>query len=322
MLKKSVFIFLVIFVVLISVLGCSKKKDNIKVKTYFDMGTIVQIAYEESMEKHIDDVVRYMGRMASIISNTQYIIEHTDINKPVKVPQEFIEVYKYAEEYYNISGGAYDPTTMTVASLYGFPYEVLKEPDNESLNKAYKSAGFDKFKLVNNTVIKTSNGLLDLSANSKGYIVDKTAEYMKKLGFKNFLVNAGGDLYVSGFRNGKIPFDVSVEDPENKGSASVINLNNKAVATSGNYERYFINSNNERITHIFSGIDFKSKNNYQSMSVIADTTEKADGLATLYFLSDIEKIKFYCEKYKTPVFIIALDNSKIKLCGWEKYEKK
>lgn len=324
MFKKVVFVLVVVLIIVMAVLGCNRKKDkdNIKVRVFFDMGTVVQIAYEENMERHIDDVIVYVGNVAAKISNTQYIIEHTDINKPVKVPQEFIEVYKYAEEYYKASGGLYDPTTMTVASLYGFPYEVLKEPDNESLSKAYKSAGFDKFKLVNDTVIKSGNGLLDLSANSKGYIVDKTAEYMKKLGFKNFLIDAGGDLYVSGLRNGKTPFEISVVDPADNGSASLIQLSDKAVATSGNYERYFINSNNERITHIFSGIDFKPKNNYQSMSVIADTTEKADGLATLYFLSDIEKIKFYCEKYKTPVFIIALDNSKIKLCGWEKFEKK
>lgn len=322
MFKKIKLILVFILLIFILFTGCRRQKDNIKVKAYFDMGTIVQIAYEESMEKHIDDVVRYMGRISAIISNTQFTIKGSEINKPVKVLQEFIEVYKYAEEYYKISGGAYDPTTITVSSLYGFPYEVLKEPDNESLNKAYKVAGFHNFKLVDDKIIKLNDTLLDLSANSKGYIVDKTAEYMKSLGFKNFLINAGGDLYVSGFMKGKIPFDVSVEDPKNKGVASIVNLNNKAVATSGNYERYFINSNNERITHIFSGIDFKSKNNYQSMSVIADTTEKADGLATLYYLSDIEQIKSYCEKYKTPVFIITLDNSKIKLCGWEKYEKK
>ncbi len=100
---------------------------------------------------------------------------------------------------------------------------------------------------------------------------------------------------------------------------SIIKLKNMAVATSGNYERFFV-EDNQYINHIFSGITFETSNNYKSISVIAESTEKADGFATLFYLLNIEEIKKHCEKFNVPVLILKNNDITVKLCNWEKYE--
>ena len=300
--------------------GCGSNKPVDKY--FFQMGTIIHITIEEKKEKDFYKVIIFMNELTEKINNDQIKIAESNIGEEVAVSKEFLELYDYADHYYNISNGLYDPTSITVARLYGFPDKVLSMPSFSELKVAKANAGFKKLEVKNGKVKKLANTYIDYSANSKGYIIDKTVKYMKKEGFENFIVNAGGDLYANGLKYGKSQYKVSIEDPDREhGIADIIKLTNKAVATSGNYERFFITPDNKRITHIFSGVNFEPNNNYKSVSVIADTAQQADGYATLYFISDIGTIMKYCEKYTTPVFIITLDNAKIKLCGWEKYEE-
>lgn len=308
------------FVFTIILAGCGSDKPV--EKFFFEMGTIVQVTIEEKKQDDYYKITKYMKELTEKLNNDQLNIAESPVGKKIPVSKEFVELYKKAENYYTISNGLYDPTSITVSSLYGFPDKEFGMPNLSELNAAKQNAGFKNIELAGNKIIKHADTMIDLSANSKGYIIDKTVSFMKKEGFKNFIVNAGGDLYAQGLKYSKNPYKISIQDPDKEnGIASIIKLTNKAVATSGNYERFFIAPDNRRITHIFSGIDFESSNNYKSVSVIADTAEQADGFATLYFLSNTEQIMEYCKKYNTPVFVITLDNAKLKFCEWEKYEE-
>ncbi len=312
---------LFLFLFALNIAGCKSSGEPVD-KYFFEMGTIVHLNVEKNKAKDLDKVAEYMKQLTEKINQDQLNINSAKIGEKVKVSPLFSEIYNMAEEYYGKSNGIYDPTSITVASLYGFPEGELTLPKKEDIEKAKLNAGLKNLNMQNGYIVKNKNTMVDLSANAKGYLVDKTVAFMKEKGFKNFIVNSGGDLFISGEKYGKQPFKVSIEDPDNKnGFVSIIKLTNEAVATSGNYERFFITPDNKRITHIFSGVTFESSNNYKSVSVIAKTTEKADGLATLYFLSNIEQIKNYCQQFSTPVLIITQDNAKVKLCNWDKYEE-
>lgn len=304
--------------------GCNKNASQRNVeKVFFEMGTIIHLTVEEKYTKYIPDIMEYMRELTNEIREDENKISNTKAGTPVKVNSHTLYLLNEIQEYYKISNGIYDPTAYTVAELYGFAEgKDFKVPEKDILEKAKNISGFEKLSLDGKKIIKSSDLKVEFSANSKGYIVDKVSEYMRKKGMKNFIVNAGGDLYCSGRKkNGS--FKIFIENPDKSKSRilSIIKLENKAVATSGNYERFFIDKDGNRITHIFSGVSFEPKNNYQSVSVIADTTEKADGLATLFYLSEIDEIKKLCEKTNTPVLVYTLDNSKLKFCNWEQYEE-
>lgn len=313
---------LLIIIFALSITACDKSRKPVD-KMFFEMGTVVHISIEEKDADKTPQIVAFMKELTNTIKKNQADISESDAFEKIEVSKDFINIYKRTAIYNKMSSGAYDPTTITVASLYGFPDKMFHMPSDKEIETAKKSAGLDKIVFKDGAFSKLfDDTLIDVSANSKGYIVDETVKFMKKAGFENFIVNAGGDVYVSGLKYGETPYKIYIEEPEKEnGIANIIKLTNKAVATSGNYERFFINDEGKRITHIFDGRTFTSSNNYKSVSVIADTTEMADGLATMYFLSSIEKIKNHCQSLNTPVFLITLDNRKIRLCGWEQYEE-
>lgn len=313
---------LLIIIFALSITACDKSRKPVD-KMFFEMGTVVHISIEEKDADKTPQIVAIMKELTNTIKKNQADISESDAFEKIEVSKDFINIYKRTAIYNKMSSGAYDPTTITVASLYGFPDKMFHMPSDKEIETAKKSAGLDKIVFKDGAFSKLfDDTLIDVSANSKGYIVDETVKFMKKAGFENFIVNAGGDVYVSGLKYGETPYKIYIEEPEKEnGIANIIKLTNKAVATSGNYERFFINDEGKRITHIFDGRTFTSSNNYKSVSVIADTTEMADGLATMYFLSSIEEIKNHCQSLNTPVFLITLDNRKIRLCGWEQYEE-
>lgn len=313
---------LLIIIFALSITACDKSRKPVD-KMFFEMGTVVHISIEEKDADKTPQIVAFMKELTNTIKKNQADISESDAFEKIEVSKDFINIYKRTAIYNKMSSGAYDPTTITVASLYGFPDKMFHMPSDKEIETAKKSAGLDKIVFKDGAFSKLfDDTLIDVSANSKGYIVDETVKFMKKAGFENFIVNAGGDVYVSGLKYGETPYKIYIEEPEKEnGIANIIKLTNKAVATSGNYERFFINDEGKRITHIFDGRTFTSSNNYKSVSVIADTTEMADGLATMYFLSSMEEIKNHCQSLNTPVFLITLDNRKIRLCGWEQYEE-
>lgn len=297
--------------------ACSKEK--FVTYHFFSLGTIIDITIQEKYAVYLPEINKYINHLSEIITIDEKKINTAYINEKINISKDTINIYKKSLFYYKINQ-KYDPSSYTVSSLYGFPEGPYKIPAEKDIIFAKSNAGFDKLILNSDNVIKKSNLLIDFSANTKGYIVDKTAEYMKNLSIDNFIINAGGDLYISGKKNNEY-FDTGIINPDNKNvPVSIVNIENMALATSGNYERYFI-ENNKYINHIFEGITFEPVNNYKSVSVIAKNTENADGFATLFYLLDINNITNYCKKFDIAVLILTNNNKIVKLCNWEKYEK-
>ncbi len=297
--------------------ACSK--DNFVTYHFFSLGTIIDITIQEKYAKDLNDINKYINNLSEIIVNDEKNINNASINEKINISKETLEIYKRSIFYYNINK-KYDPTSYTVSSLYGFSEGLYHIPSTKEIINAKNNAGFNNIILNDNYFIKKSPALIDFSANAKGYIIDKTVLFMKNKGINNFIINAGGDLYISGKKH-KEYFKTGIIDPNNKTKPlSIINIENMAVATSGNYERYFIEKD-KYINHIFSGITFEPVNNYKSVSVISEMAEKSDGFATLFYLLDIDDITNYCKKFNIAVLILTKNNKIIKLCNWEKYEK-
>lgn len=227
----------------------STSYNTVNEKVFFSMNTIVKIIYEQQDNDEIDAVINKMNNTAAQIKEDENKFNHMQPYIPVRLSKDFINVFKNAKMMYELSNGIYDPSSITVAELYGFPDKKFQIPEKEALEQAKNNAGLQYINFDGRYFVKQKNTHLDLSASSKGYIVDTAVENMKKNGMKNFLVNAGGDIYADGLKNGKHKYKIYIEKPNIENDyISIISLSNKAIATSGNYEKYFIH-NNKRITH-------------------------------------------------------------------------
>jgi thiamine biosynthesis lipoprotein len=130
--------------------------------------------------------------------------------------------------------------------------------------------------------------LLDLGGIAKGYAVDKAIESIKRKGIKAALVSIAGDIRAFGMKPGSKPWKVGIQNPRGEDVFVSLYLEDKAISTSGDYQRYFI-KDGRRYHHILNPDTGYPASGVISVSVIAPEGYLADGLSTGVFVIGPEK---------------------------------
>lgn len=298
------------------IISCGTTYENL---TFFSMGTVVTITAEKGRVQQKEMKTYIDNRAMSIMMETEEV-NTAQTGKPVRLSKEFHSLVTNGFYFYKLTDGRMDITIKSLLAAYGFPEGPFSIPSEADLEKAKNSVGLHQIEEKDNSIIRKTNVVtIDTGAYSKGFIVDRSIEYLMQDGIKNAIVNAGGDLYALGDKDGK-PWRVAVVHPAKKGGyISIVKLKDMALATSGDYERFF-EQDGQYIHHIFDAKTKMPAKLYKSVSVIAKSCETADGLATAYFLLEKEKIQELCTKLKTPVLLYTQQGEEIRLCGWESFE--
>jgi thiamine biosynthesis lipoprotein len=217
----------------------------------------------------------------------------TEPGRPFRLSRDFARVMDTARTVFTLTDGAWDGTVKPLVDLWGFgtrePADALPDPD--AVAKALALTGFQHLTFENNHVKKTKPGItLDLGSIAKGYGVDAIAGVLTGSGIDDFLVEIGGELYGSGMNRHKKPWSVGITHPLKTGSDAglykVVNLENRAIATSGDYRNFF-EFGGKTYSHIIDPkTGYPVDNQVVSASVIADTCTFADALATAFVVMD------------------------------------
>ncbi|MCX6766237.1 MAG: FAD:protein FMN transferase [Candidatus Moranbacteria bacterium] len=207
--------------------------------------------------------------------------------------------------YYNdISGGLYDPRVIEVLEKIGYDKDFKGKDFSKvelppSFSAVEKKLG-DDLKVDNEKIFFARR--MDFSGIAKGYIVDQAAEFLKKRGWKNFLVDAGGDMNISGMNDEEKKWRIAIEGvPEEK---LMLEISGKGIATSG-ISRKKWQIKGKKFHHL---VNPKDPNNYsyelRTVSVVAENTENADGRAKTLVLMGKEKgLEFAKEKKIAAIFL-------------------
>jgi thiamine biosynthesis lipoprotein len=178
-----------------------------------------------------------------------------------------------------------------LVSLWGFTDKKYSLPKKEEIEKILPLVGSEKIILQDrDNVIQFSipDMKIDLGAIAKGYAVDCAVKKLKETGIKNCLINAGGQIYCLGDKFGR-PWKIGIKDPLGSGVLNSLELKDKAVATSGDYEQYFI-KNNKRYCHILDPkTGYPADSGIISVTVVAADGLTADALSTAIFVLGKEK---------------------------------
>ncbi|HSI61371.1 MAG TPA: FAD:protein FMN transferase [Ideonella sp.] len=169
------------------------------------------------------------------------------------LPAGFAQVLACALAVAEQSGGAFDPTAGELVNLWGFgpPGRVSEAPQPSVLAAARERAGWQRLALRDEEVRQAGGQVLDLSAIAKGFGVDEVARGLQQLGFDNHLVEVGGELRGSGLRPDGQPWWVDLQTPPDAAGLGPtrLALHGLAVATSGDYLRYFDDADGVRRSH-------------------------------------------------------------------------
>ncbi len=239
-------------------------------------------------------VMAEMERINQLMSPYIATSELSRINElaaqnPVVVSDEMFNLLSLSVGLSEETEGAFDITFASVGFLYDYragvkPSQAQIDSYLDAINYRHIRLNADK-KSVFFTHPKVK---IDLGGIAKGHAVDNCLAILKGLGIEHALVTAGGDTGLLGDRRGR-PWMVGIRDPRNKDrEAIVLPLENTALSTSGDYERYF-EQDGQRYHHILSPKEGKSAHQVQSVSIVGPRSTLNDGLSTAVFVLGVQK---------------------------------
>jgi len=234
------------------------------------------------------------------------------ISNGVKVSPETMEVIKKAQEISELSEGGFDITIGPLTELWR---EARKKKIPPSIEEVKEKLGLVNFKNIETdqegkVFLKKKGMAIDLGGIAKGYAVDRAFELLKSLGYRNLIVNAGGDLRVGGLKNNQ-PWSIGIQNSrESQIILARISISDTAVATSGDYEKFFLYQG-KRYHHIFSPKDGFPTDDCQSVTVLCKEGTIADALATAVFVLGREKGYSLCQKLEGVDCLIVDKEGKI-----------
>lgn len=242
----------------------------------------------------IEAVLAEMRRVDQAMSTYKPSSELSIVNaraaqEPIKISGELFDLLSTALDYSRITDGAFDITYASVGYLYDFRKHV--RPDEKQIAAAlpginYRHVELDK---KNSTVHFARAGVrIDLGGIGKGHAVDRGIAVLQARGIEHALVTAGGDSRIIGDRFGK-PWVVGIRHPDRKEEVIArIPLEDAAISTSGDYERYF-DENGVRYHHIIDPKTGHSASKVRSATIIGPTATRTDGLSKTAFVLGPEK---------------------------------
>ena len=238
---------LLIFLTLLTLLGCSKKETIRKISGEAQ-GTTYHITYLSAdpadLKPGIDSILRDLDLSLSTWKESSIISRINRNEENVVIDKYFREVFLKSKEVSERTNGVFDATVGPLVNAWGFGPSRKSAIDSMIIDSLKSLVGFRMLTLENDRIVKQKPEItVDFNAIAQGYSVDVLAAYLKKHGVKDYLVELGGELIVKGRKNGE-SWTVGIDQPnEEQGGErklqAIVELHDRALATSGNYRKFY-----------------------------------------------------------------------------------
>ena len=296
-------------------------------------GTFYHITYQndQDLQKEIEAELKKIDNSLSTFNN-QSVISKVNNNETTKLDELFIEIFDKAKAISKETDGAFDMTVAPLVNLWGFGFKQGTTPSKQQIDSLKQLVGYEKVSLIMGKRIKKTDQriMLDCSAIAKGYGSDVVARLFKKYDIKNFMIEIGGEIVVSGNSESRVPWKIGVNKPiedstnTNTELQTVLNITNKAMATSGNYRNFYYKGGKKFAHTIDPKTGYPVQHSLLSATVLAADCATADAYATAFMVMGMERSKKVLEKHKELMayFIYSDHQGKLKVWYSPELEKK
>lgn len=226
----------------------------------------------------------------------------------------FKECYEESVNIYELTDGAFDPSVYPLVEGWGFLKNLETPLSDSKVDSILQFVSLEKGKFHNvffnenkiHFAKKDARFKLDFNAIAQGLAVDKLAEFIASRGHRNFYVEIGGELIVKGKNrtdeNWKIGIDVPKDQTNQKSDGTrqlenVISVTNRAIATSGNYRKYYIKDGKKYPHTLDPRTGYPVSHSMLSATVISDKCSTSDAYATVFMVIGLEKTKEFLEDH-------------------------
>jgi len=250
----------------------------------------------EKLKSEVEDRLREINREMSHYQQDSELSQFNQApaHQPFPVSPGFARVVRFSLELSERSDGAFDPTLSTIINLWGFGEKPIQPgtPTESEINAALAKTGSKHlFVTAKDELVKDVSGLgINLGGVAKGFGVDEIVSTLKRHGFTNIYSAIAGDVRALGHNARGSVWQIGISVPmsnwrENDPMAGVVGLSNQAISTSGDYQKFFADSQGRRQGHIFDPkTGHPVQHNVGSVSVVAADSMAADGLSTTLFV--------------------------------------
>lgn len=268
-------------------------------------GTIYNITYQCDSDLH-SSIKAELARVDASLStfNKQSVISKINRNEDIEVDAYFKYVFEKAMQVAEQTGGAFDITVAPLVNAWGFGFKSGNHPRPATIDSLMRFTGYSKVRLEGNRVVKQDPGImLDCNAIAKGYGSDAVARLLKSKGVANFMVEIGGEIVTKGISSMRVPWKIGVVKPvdDSTGTAdeieTIINVTDKAMATSGNYRNFYYKDGKKYAHTIDPATGYPVQHNILSATVLAKECATADAYATAFMVMGIDKARQVLEKH-------------------------
>ncbi|HQM01320.1 MAG TPA: FAD:protein FMN transferase [Ruminococcus flavefaciens] len=282
----------------------------------FAMNTYMSMkAYGDNAQKALDDSRELIMRLESELSVTDEGSCIYELNKNGKgtVTDSAAVLINKAVEIGDRTGGALDISLYPVLKEWGFTTEDYHIPDDKILADLLSDVDYKSISISGNEVTLPENVQIDLGALAKGYTSDSIMEQMSADGVDSAIVSLGGNVQAIGGKPDGSAWKVSVRDPFAPDTdMCIVEIKDKAVITSGNYERFFTGDDGKNYWHIIDPADgYPADNGLVSTTIIGDSGLECDALSTAFFVAGKDKAVDYWRSDRSFDMILVSDDRKI-----------
>lgn len=279
---------------------------------FFAMDTYMTLeAYGENGEKAVSEAKECVIELEKLLSvndeNSEiYALNH---GKNPVLSQETLDLTRKSLEYAAKTNGAFDPTVYPITSVWGFTTGEKRVPDSAEIASLLEKVGYEKVLTAGENVVLQNGAELDFGGIAKGFASDKCADIMRKNGINSAILNLGGNVYALGKRSDGNLWRVGVADPLGESAedkAGILSVSDRAVVTSGNYQRSFT-QNGVVYGHIIDPkTGYPADSDLLSVTIISPDGTLCDALSTaLFVMGREEAVRFYRENSGFDIILIA-----------------
>jgi thiamine biosynthesis lipoprotein len=290
----------ILSILILIVPACTSSRLKTVQKTEAIMGTDVTITVvartTEEGEAAIDAGMAELRRLDAMMSLYKNDSELTSVNlaagkHPVKVSPEMIEAAEDAIEVSKISDGVFDITVGPLVVLWQMRLKEGKIPSDREIDRIRSLVNYRNIEVdrTASTIFLKKPGMIMDFGGMKGYLADRTADIIRKRGINNAIIAVAGDIWVMGHREDGKPWRIGVQHPrEQDKTLAVLDLSDKYISTSGDYERFVIKEK-KRYHHIIDPRTGKPSKGVISATLIGTRGALIDPLAKVPFILGPEK---------------------------------
>ena len=305
--------------------GCSQdhfaaKKDDTSPcsRDIFAMDTYMNLkAYGTDADKALSEAEERILTLEKELSVTS---DGSDIYKLNNASGEAVDIcddaaflIEQSKKFSEKTLGCLDITVYPMLRKWGFTTGEYSLPDKKRLSELLQYVGSDKIHINGNTVQLPENVQVDLGAVTKGYTGDEVIEIFRSYNIRSGIISLGGNVQTLGTKTDGTDWKVAVRDPfKTDTDMCILEIADKAVITSGNYERFFIGEDGKRYCHIIDPKDgFPADNGFVSVTVIGENGLTCDALSTAVFVAGEDGASEIIKSFPGYDFVIVSDKEKV-----------